>query len=169
MQSRQSEGLASFPRTSTRESTPSVQKFLSRRAMSRSILLLWRSADTKAYVIQVSRRYISCPNTDPLAGPSFGTKAYWWTAQGARRCPVIPRSRQGCTWLPYWYQHLAPHHFLKIVASDWTTLGKRVVKNHYHLSVIRNELTRNIGNVFPDLREEIVLAFNDKIPPTEGR
>ena len=41
MQSRQSEGLASFSRTSTRESTPSVGKPLLGRAMSRSILLLW--------------------------------------------------------------------------------------------------------------------------------
>ena len=38
----------------------------------------------------------------------------------------------------------------------------------YHIPVIRGQLTRNLGNLFSDLRDEIVLAFDENIPQTEG-
>jgi hypothetical protein len=44
------------------------------------------------------------------------------------------------------------------------TLGPEVVDDPYHLPVIRSQLTRNLGVVFPDLRDEIVSSFEDIIP-----
>jgi hypothetical protein len=38
----------------------------------------------------------------------------------------------------------------------------------YHLPVIRNQLTKSLGTVFPDLRDEVVQAFDSVIPRTDG-
>lgn len=40
--------------------------------------------------------------------------------------------------------------------------------DRYHLPVIRNQLTKSLGIVFPDLRDEVVQAFDDVIPRTDG-
>jgi len=45
------------------------------------------------------------------------------------------------------------------------TLGPSVLHNPYHIPIIRTTLTRNLGAVFPDVREEMADAFNDIIPP----
>lgn len=44
------------------------------------------------------------------------------------------------------------------------TLGTRVHEDQYHLDVVRGALTRNIGSKFDDVRDEIMLAFEDEIP-----
>jgi hypothetical protein len=54
-----------------------------------------------------------------------------------------------------------------MLAISWT-LGLNQRTDPYHIAVIKSHLTRNLGNLFSDLREEIVLAFGDIIPPTEG-
>lgn len=45
------------------------------------------------------------------------------------------------------------------------TLGPSVLHNPYHIPIIRSTLTRNLGAVFPDVREELADAFNHEIPP----
>jgi len=44
--------------------------------------------------------------------------------------------------------------------TDWT-MGLDISKNPYHVQVIRGQLTRNLGRCFPEVRDEIVNAFND--------
>jgi hypothetical protein len=56
---------------------------------------------------------------------------------------------------------------LKSLAIDWT-LGPSIAIDPYHIPIVRNQLTRNLGNLFSGLRQEIVLAFDETIPPTEG-
>ncbi|THG96485.1 hypothetical protein EW026_g5347 [Hermanssonia centrifuga] len=46
---------------------------------------------------------------------------------------------------------------------EWT-LGPSVAHNMYHVPLVRNQLTRNIGALFPEIRDEIVAAFSDIIP-----
>jgi hypothetical protein len=55
----------------------------------------------------------------------------------------------------------------KMLATSWT-LGLNQRREPYHIDVIKSHLTRNLGNLFSDLREEIMLAFGDIIPPTES-
>jgi hypothetical protein len=44
------------------------------------------------------------------------------------------------------------------------TLGMSVKDDPYHLRVIQQHLTRNLRAVFPDLMEEMRLAFEDSMP-----
>ncbi|KAF8513190.1 cytochrome P450 [Gautieria morchelliformis] len=48
------------------------------------------------------------------------------------------------------------------------TIGPTLNTDPYHVPILKNQLTRNLGNLFPDLQEEIKLAFRDIIPPTEN-
>jgi hypothetical protein len=48
------------------------------------------------------------------------------------------------------------------------TLGADIVYDHYAIPVIRTTLTRNIGNCFDDMEDEIAAAFTDHMPATEG-
>ncbi|KAF7367761.1 hypothetical protein MSAN_00840100 [Mycena sanguinolenta] len=41
------------------------------------------------------------------------------------------------------------------------TMGRERAENHYHLDVIRTTLTRNLHNCFPDVRDEIICAFDE--------
>jgi hypothetical protein len=38
----------------------------------------------------------------------------------------------------------------------------------YHVPVIRNHLTKNLGVLFPHIRDEVVQAFHENIPLTSG-
>lgn len=38
----------------------------------------------------------------------------------------------------------------------------------YHVAIIRSQLTRNLGALFPDVHDEIIHSFADLIPPTNG-
>ncbi|KAJ3559201.1 hypothetical protein NM688_g483 [Phlebia brevispora] len=46
------------------------------------------------------------------------------------------------------------------------TLGRAIAHNPYHVPVVRAQLTRNIGNLFPHIRDELSAAFSDAIPTT---
>ncbi|GJJ15196.1 hypothetical protein Clacol_009472 [Clathrus columnatus] len=48
-------------------------------------------------------------------------------------------------------------------------MGPTVVENDYHIGIIRGQLTKNLSHLFDDLREEVELAMNDNLPPTDGR
>ncbi|KAF7367750.1 hypothetical protein MSAN_00838900 [Mycena sanguinolenta] len=41
------------------------------------------------------------------------------------------------------------------------TMGREIAENHYHLDVVRTTLTRNLHNCFPDVRDEIICAFDE--------
>lgn len=43
------------------------------------------------------------------------------------------------------------------------TLGSTIVSNHYHVSIIRSQLTRNLGVLFPDIVDEAKAAFGDNV------
>ncbi|KIJ12301.1 hypothetical protein PAXINDRAFT_14916 [Paxillus involutus ATCC 200175] len=43
------------------------------------------------------------------------------------------------------------------------TLGHSVHHNPYHFSIIRSQLTRNLGILYPDIRDEIVTAFEETL------
>ena len=45
-------------------------------------------------------------------------------------------------------------------------IGENHTGGHYHAFVIRQHLTRNFEAIFPDMRDEIVEAFEEKIPPS---
>ncbi|KAJ7667675.1 cytochrome P450 [Mycena polygramma] len=44
------------------------------------------------------------------------------------------------------------------------TMGWGIVKDTYHANVVRTSVTRNLGVLFPEVRDEIVVAFDDVIP-----
>ncbi|TCD68632.1 hypothetical protein EIP91_010287 [Steccherinum ochraceum] len=46
------------------------------------------------------------------------------------------------------------------------TLGPTIHSNGYHIPIIRTTLTRNLGALFPDVRDELASAFTEIIPPT---
>ncbi|THH19419.1 hypothetical protein EW146_g1766 [Bondarzewia mesenterica] len=50
--------------------------------------------------------------------------------------------------------------------SDYT-IGPQMRLDRYHTHLIRTSLTRNIAAIFADMHEELVSAFNDKIPVTD--
>lgn len=62
---------------------------------------------------------------------------------------------------------LFPSLSTKTLAIDWT-LGPGIATNPYHIPIVRGQLTRNLGRLFSDLREEIQLSFEEIIPPTDG-
>ena len=41
------------------------------------------------------------------------------------------------------------------------TLGDEVHDKPYHIAVIRSQLTRNIGKLYPEIRDEVVTAFDE--------
>ncbi|TFK39713.1 cytochrome P450 [Crucibulum laeve] len=47
------------------------------------------------------------------------------------------------------------------------TLGAQISENDYHVPIVRNQLTRNLGAIFPELHDEIVASFQDVIPPSD--
>jgi len=46
------------------------------------------------------------------------------------------------------------------------TLGSDTVEAPYHTDVIRTQVTRNLGNKFAEVRDELVTAFTENIPCT---
>ncbi|KAJ6498408.1 cytochrome P450 [Mycena vitilis] len=43
------------------------------------------------------------------------------------------------------------------------TMGRSIAENPYHQQTVRTSLTRNLHTCFPDVRDEIVCAFNDVV------
>jgi hypothetical protein len=48
------------------------------------------------------------------------------------------------------------------------TIGHEQHHDPYQIVVIRSPMTRNIGVCFPDIRNEVVAAFEDLVPATTG-
>ena len=48
------------------------------------------------------------------------------------------------------------------------TMGEEIFADPYHISVIRSTLTKSIPARFPDMRDEIVRAFDDCIVLEDG-
>ncbi|KIJ50513.1 hypothetical protein M422DRAFT_27187 [Sphaerobolus stellatus SS14] len=46
-------------------------------------------------------------------------------------------------------------------------LGPTINTNRYHVPIVRNQLTRNLGHLFDDIREEGALAIEENIPITD--
>ncbi|KAJ6516233.1 cytochrome P450 [Mycena sanguinolenta] len=44
------------------------------------------------------------------------------------------------------------------------TMGWGIVKDTYHANVVRTSMTRNLGVLFPEVRDEIVVAFDELLP-----
>ncbi|KAJ7047698.1 cytochrome P450 [Mycena alexandri] len=44
------------------------------------------------------------------------------------------------------------------------TMGWGIVKDTYHANVVRTSMTRNLGVLFPEVRDEIIVAFEDVLP-----
>ena len=57
--------------------------------------------------------------------------------------------------------------FEQTVQADYT-LGREVQQDAYHISIIRNTLTKNIGARFLEIMDEIMSSFGDVIPATDG-
>jgi cytochrome P450 len=53
----------------------------------------------------------------------------------------------------------------EILAVDYT-LGSNIQSDPYHVPIIRNQLTKNLDILVPDILDEIVQAFDDEIHPT---
>jgi hypothetical protein len=56
--------------------------------------------------------------------------------------------------------HAASIKLLKLIQSNYT-MGPDLSTNTYHVLAIRGGLTRNLGRCFPEVRDEIVHAFDD--------
>ncbi|CAL1703009.1 unnamed protein product [Somion occarium] len=52
------------------------------------------------------------------------------------------------------------------ISMDWT-FGPAIMGNPYHIPLIRSNLTRNLVVLFSGVREELMAAFNDAIPPSD--
>ena len=40
-------------------------------------------------------------------------------------------------------------------------MGREIFHNPYHVPIVRAQLTRNIGALYPEIRDEIRMAFDD--------
>lgn len=54
------------------------------------------------------------------------------------------------------------------IQTDFT-IGEAISTNPYHVPIIRSQLTRNLSVLFRDIRDELTTAFNDIIPPINGK
>jgi hypothetical protein len=43
-------------------------------------------------------------------------------------------------------------------------MGEGMVTDPYHIPVVRGAMTRNLASILPDVKEEIMVAFDDVIP-----
>ncbi|KAF5315413.1 hypothetical protein D9619_007343 [Psilocybe cf. subviscida] len=49
------------------------------------------------------------------------------------------------------------------------TLGAETMEDPFHIPVVRTPLTRALAARFPEIKDEIIAAFNDNIPPTDTK
>ena len=54
-----------------------------------------------------------------------------------------------------------------MLAVDFT-LGPSIHKNTYHVGILKNQLTRGINTLFPEMKDELEASFKDLIPSTNG-
>ncbi|KAJ7430919.1 cytochrome P450 [Mycena latifolia] len=75
-----------------------------------------------------------------------------YVANGAQRIAEIAAAPEG---ILSFYGGL-----VDLLQSDYT-MGPEIARNPYSTEAVRRNLTRNLGRCFPDLRDEIVHAFDD--------
>lgn len=56
--------------------------------------------------------------------------------------------------------------FASFMQLDYT-LGPEVTSNSYHTNVVRTSVTRNIATQFKDMHEEMILTFEELLPPDD--
>ena len=49
------------------------------------------------------------------------------------------------------------------------TFGHEAHNNPYHVPIIRTSLTRNLGVLYPDVRDELDTSSRELIPPSHGK
>ncbi|TCD62558.1 hypothetical protein EIP91_006736 [Steccherinum ochraceum] len=54
----------------------------------------------------------------------------------------------------------------EVLHMDYT-FGNEAHNNPYHIPIIRTSLTRNLGVLYPEVRDELVTASNELIPPSD--
>lgn len=59
-------------------------------------------------------------------------------------------------------------HALKTLQVKYM-MGPTIAENRYHVAIVRNQLTRNLGFLFDDIKDEIVRAIDDNIPIADGK
>jgi hypothetical protein len=47
-------------------------------------------------------------------------------------------------------------------------MGENTIIDPYHIPLVRNELTKNIRTILPDVHDELEHCFSEILPPTEG-
>jgi len=47
------------------------------------------------------------------------------------------------------------------------TAGPNVADNSYHVATVRGQFTRALTSLYPDIRDEVITACNDQLPPTD--
>lgn len=47
-------------------------------------------------------------------------------------------------------------------------MGESTDLDPYHIPVIRGTMTRSLATVFPEVRDEVQVAFKEYIPPSTG-
>ena len=52
---------------------------------------------------------------------------------------------------------------LQFMAIPWT-IGISIASRHYHLEIIRQQLTRCLAARFADVKDEIIHSFEDLVP-----
>lgn len=48
------------------------------------------------------------------------------------------------------------------------TMEPHILENPYHFRFIHLSLTRDLGGRFPELKEEVIAAFSELVPPTDS-
>lgn len=51
----------------------------------------------------------------------------------------------------------------QFMAVPWT-IGINIVTRHYHLEIVRHQLTRCLAARFADVKDEIIHSFEDLVP-----
>ena len=49
------------------------------------------------------------------------------------------------------------------------TLGAEFTKNPYHIPLIQGKITRALPQLVPEIHDEVVDAFNELLPLTDGK
>ncbi|KAI0084548.1 cytochrome P450 [Irpex rosettiformis] len=47
------------------------------------------------------------------------------------------------------------------------TMGEEIMMNAYHITIVRNELTKNLDKILPDIHDELEHCFTDLIPESD--
>lgn len=58
--------------------------------------------------------------------------------------------------------------FLQSIQIKYT-IGPSVAHNGYHIPIIRSSLTRNLGVLFHEIKEELAESCKDVIPQRDGK